>query len=155
MKTTLGIRFLKIESDGYHLQIKAKINGKNANLLIDTGASKTVFDKARLAAFIKGAMIEEHDRLSTGLGTTSMQSHQAMLKKLTLGSLVIENYLAVALDLSHVNETYAKLGYKPIDGVLGSDILKDYKAVIDYAGKKMRLEWKAAKTKKKKKAAKK
>ncbi|TND03492.1 MAG: putative aspartyl protease [Bacteroidetes bacterium] len=141
MITSVPIRFLKIEHDGFHLLIKTQINGKSASILIDTGASKTVFDKERLAKLIKTELIREHDRLSTGLGTTNMQSHQAVIKKFKLGDLVVENYMSVALDLSHVNETYARLGYKPIDGVLGSDILKEYKAVIDYEKKILKLKF--------------
>jgi hypothetical protein len=140
MKVQLPLRLLTIEGDGFHLSVKIKINGKAANAILDTGASKTVFDKTRIVRFLKKEQITEHDRLSTGLGTASMQSHVVPLRKLTLGKLDITGYSGVVLDLSHVNQTYEMIGLKPIDAVLGSDILNEYKAVIDFAKKTLSLE---------------
>ena len=51
-KSTLPIHFIKLNDFGVHLVVKAKINGKIANMLIDTGASNTVFDKTRIATFL-------------------------------------------------------------------------------------------------------
>ena len=149
---------LSIEGDGYHLQVKIKINGKAANAIIDTGASKTVFDKTRIDQFLKKEKITEHDRMSTGLGTASMQSHVVVLKKLSIGKLDIPDYNGIVLDLSHVNQTYETIGLKPIDAVIGSDIMEKYKAVIDYNKKTLSLNFTAKKKEKKKlkkKAAKK
>ena len=140
MKITLPLRLLNIEGDGFHLSVKIKINGKTAHAILDTGASKTVFDKTRLAGFLKKEKVTEHDRMSTGLGTSSMQSQVVALKKLALGKLTIENYNGVVLDLSHVNLTYETIGLKPIDAVLGSDILQQFKAVIDFNKKLLTLE---------------
>lgn len=136
MAIKIPIRLLNIEGDGFHLQIKIRINGKAANAIIDTGASKTVFDKTRIDHFLKKEKITEHDRMSTGLGTASMKSHEVILKKFSIGKADMIDYKSVVLDLSHVNQTYSSIGLKPIDGVLGSDVLELYKAVIDY-GKKV------------------
>ena len=46
------------------------------------------------------------------------------------------------LDLSHVNQSYEQIGLKPIDGVLGSDVLLKYNAVIDYEKKILKLKFK-------------
>lgn len=132
MKTTLPIEIFPIEEDGYHLKIIITINGKAANLILDTGASRTVFDEARIAKFVAQENIEVNDRLSAGLGTNSMESKQVLLDEIQIGEITILNYNAAVLDLTHVNQSYEKLELKPIDGVLGGDILVDYKAVIDY-----------------------
>jgi predicted aspartyl protease len=130
--TSIPIEILLIEDDGAHLLIKAKINGKNAKLLIDTGASRSVFDQEKIRAFVNDKFFEKHDKLSTGLGTNSMPTSTVTIKSFKLGELLIENFNAVLLDLQHVNTTYVQLGYKAIDGVLGNDVLMRYKAVIDY-----------------------
>ncbi|CAN5240462.1 hypothetical protein BH09BAC5_BH09BAC5_11420 [soil metagenome] len=155
MKVILPIKLLNIEGDGYHLQIKIKINGKNANAIIDTGASKTVFDKTRIEKFLKKEKITEHDRMSTGLGTASMQSHVVELKKLSIGKLDIPDYNGVVLDLSHVNQTYSAIGLSPIDAVLGSDIMEQYKAIIDFNKKTLSLTFSPIKKSGKKKVVKK
>ena len=36
------------------------------------------------------------------------------------------------LDLSAVSEMYQSVGFKPIQGILGGDFLRQYQAVINY-----------------------
>ena len=139
MKTTIPIEIFPIEDDGYHLKIAIAVNGKMANMIVDTGASRTVFDATRIAQFVVYETIEEHDRLSTGLGTNTMESKKVVLNKVEIGAVAITNYQAAVLDLSHVNQSYEKLSLAPVDGVLGSDILVDYRALIDYQKKELRL----------------
>lgn len=137
--TILPLRILHLNDKGAHLLIAVRINGKKARVLIDTGASNTVFDKHRLPDFLKGARMETEERLSSGLGTSNMQSQSAVLNKLELGSIIIKNHYTLVLDLSHVNSSYENMKLKPIDGVIGGDILKKYKANIDYGKKKLVL----------------
>jgi predicted aspartyl protease len=139
MKTILPIKIFPIEEDGYHLKVSVSINGKIAIMILDTGASRSVFDETRIAQFVPSEKIEEHDRLSTGLGTNTMKSKKVFFDKITIGEIEISNYEAAVLDLSHVNQSYQKLGLSPVDGVLGGDILVDYNAVIDYEKKELRL----------------
>lgn len=159
MKISIPIRLLHIEGDGHHLAVTLHLNGKAANAILDTGASKTVFDKEQITAFLSDETIADNETLSTGLGTTTMQSHIVMIRKMRVGKLKIENYQSVVLDLSHVNATYEQLGLAKIAGVLGSDILEKYKAVIDYGKRKLFLtipaERKAVKKIAKKKPARK
>jgi predicted aspartyl protease len=138
--TKLTLKVLSIEGDGYHLYINAKINGHKAHLLVDTGASKTVFDKNRIVNFSEENKLVELDRLSTGLGTDSMRGHMIDIDEISLGTIKVKNYQGLALDLSHVNASYDKLGLEPIDGVLGSDILHEYNAIIDYKNQELTLE---------------
>lgn len=138
--TKLNLRVVSIEGDGWHLYIHAKINGQHANLLVDTGASKTVFDKTRVVTFMEDANLVELDKFSTGLGTDSMRGHMIAIDEIELGGITVKNYQGLALDLSHVNASYDKLGIEPIDGVLGSDILHEYNANISYKTKKLQLE---------------
>lgn len=142
--TQIPIETLSIEDDGSHLLLKTKINGKNARLLIDTGASRTVFDQERILQFVSGKTFVEHDKLSTGLGTNSMRTSTVILKSLRIGNLTIDSFNAVLLDLKHVNDTYGKLGYTAIDGVLGNDILVKFKATISYKKLMLTLSLKEA-----------
>ncbi|MBI4929226.1 MAG: clan AA aspartic protease [Bacteroidetes bacterium] len=136
MTTSIPIQILKLD-DGFHLLISIRVNGKAARALIDTGASQTVFDNTRIKHFLKSEKLEKHDKLSTGLGTNDMKSHLVVMEKISLGKIEIKNYKTVVIDLSHVNAAYKQMKQKPIDGVLGSDLLKKYKAVIDYGKKKL------------------
>lgn len=142
MISTIPFKILNIDGEGFHLMIKIKINNKVSNLIIDTGASKTVFDKHRIKNFVSEKKFDTHDKLSSGLGTNSMQSQLVTLKKIKIGEVEIANYHTILLDLSHVNQSYEQIGLKPVDGVLGSDVLLKYNAVIDYEKKILKLKFK-------------
>jgi len=139
MKTILPLEIFPIENDGYHIKVVIKVNEKEASMILDTGASRSVFDESRIMAFINGNELESHDRLSSGLGTNTMTSKKVLIEEFQLGEIVIANYEATVLDLMHVNQSYEKLDLNPVDGILGGDILNDYDAVIDYAKKELIL----------------
>ncbi|MFN5323924.1 MAG: retropepsin-like aspartic protease [Bacteroidota bacterium] len=135
----IPIRLLKIEQNGCHPIVSAKLNNKSIRMVIDTGASQTVFDKTRIEKLLGKEALEHIKILSAGLGTSKMKSMLVRVKKLKLGDMVFVDNDFVVLDLSHVNNSYAMMGMKPIDGVIGGDILKRAKAVIDYGKKEMVL----------------
>lgn len=142
MITTIPFKILNIDGEGFHLMIKLKINNRSSSMIIDTGASKTVFDTTRIKKFVDQKTFDTHDRLSSGLGTNTMKSQLATIKKIKVGDLEMKEYKTVLLDLSHVNQSYEQIGLKPVDGVLGSDILLKYNAVIDYEKKVLKLKFK-------------
>lgn len=139
MKTRIPLTIFPIEDDGYHIKVNITINGKEASMILDTGASHSVFDETRIADFVDDDQVEDHDRLSSGLGTNTMVSKKVLINKLQIGKLEIVDYDATILDLMHVNQSYEKLELDPVDGVLGGDILNGYNAVIDYAKKELTL----------------
>ena len=130
----ISLRFVKLEADGFHLFVNAELNGKRINMLVDTGASKTVFDINRISKFVRKRKksFKSFKNLSTGLGTNTMKSHFTIVEKFCVSELALEDYTAILLDMTHVNQSYKMLGLPAIDGVLGSDLLMEYKAVIDY-----------------------
>jgi len=138
--TTIPFKVLSIGGEGFHLIMKIYINGKVANIIIDTGASKTVFDKKRILKYVTNKKFGKHDNLSSGLGTSTMKSQFTTIKKIKIGKIEIADYKTILLDLSHVNKSYQQVGLKPIDGVLGSDILLNYNAVIDFDKKILKLK---------------
>ena len=140
MTVIIPLKFLSILGAGTHLLVAVKINGQKANMLVDTGASRTVFDINRIGKFTEKKKFKKNKDLSTGLGTNSMQSHNTLLKKFEIGKIKVENVEAILLDLKHVNESYENIGLPNIDGVLGGEILVDYKAVIDYGKKQLKLK---------------
>ena len=141
MPVNIPINIIPIENDGFHLLMKIKINNRFANMIIDTGASRTVFDENLILEFLENdkTEFEENERLSTGLGTNTMKSKAFMLDSLKFGEFEIKDYQAVVLDLKHVNESYKMLNLPIIHGVLGGDLLKKYKAVIYYKTKMIKL----------------
>lgn len=135
----VAINIISIEGDGFHIIAEGLINGKSARFVVDTGASRTVFDKERILAYIDNPEFNEKEGLSAGIGGTDISSFIFKLEELSFGELSVKDYQAVAMDLSNVNNSYAMLNIPPVDGVLGGDLLYKHKAVISYKLKKMRL----------------
>jgi len=139
MITKIPFQLIKIEDSGFHLLIEIQINNKIALLIIDTGASKTVFDLSRIENYINNTAFTDNEILSTGLGTNTLASKSVILENIRIGTFELKNYPAIVIDLQHVNESYEKLGLQAFDGVLGSDILYKFKASIDYKTKILKL----------------
>jgi len=133
------LQLLDIEGDGFHIMVKGLIHGKEANFLIDTGASRSVFDPKTVTNFIDDIQFEKKEGLTAGVGSSDLESATFKIDTLALGELEITDYEAVALDLENIHEMYGKLGLPHIDGIIGGDLLKRYKAIINYKSKKLRL----------------
>lgn len=133
------LQLLDIEGEGFHIMIKGLIHGKEANFLIDTGASRSVFDPSTISNFIDDLEFEKKEGITAGVGSSDLESSTFTINSLAFGELEIRDYEAVALDLSNIHEMYDKLGLPRIDGILGGDLLKKHKAVINYRSKKLRL----------------
>ena len=67
MKYKIKMEVCELEKKNYHLFIALKIGNKTARLLVDTGASKTVFDSERVLQFVKEKKIKTNDSKSVGL----------------------------------------------------------------------------------------
>ena len=133
------LQLLDIEGEGFHIMVKGTIHGKEANFLIDTGASRSVFDPNTIASFIDDIQFQKKEGMAAGLGSSDLESATFVIETFTLGELEIHDYEAVALDMENVHEMYDTLGLPHIDGIIGGDLLKRHKAVINYRYKKMRL----------------
>ena len=77
--------------------------------------------------------------MTAGVGSSDLESATFLIDVFSIGEMEIRDYEAVALDLENVHEMYGKLGLPRIDGIVGGDLLKRYKAVINYRSKKLRL----------------
>ena len=133
------IQLLDIEGEGFHIMVRGMIHGKEASFLIDTGASRSVFDPKTITTFIEDIQFEKKEGMSAGVGSSDLESATFVIDRLGIGALEITDYEAVALDLENIHEMYGKLGLPHIDGIIGGDLLKRHKAVINYRSKKLRL----------------
>lgn len=113
-----------------HLLIKAKINGNNGNFILDTGASNSCIGFEGITVFQLKA--KDSKTKASGAGATGMHTQMATNNKIKLGNWKQSGLELVIFDLSHVNEALAVYKVKPVDGIIGADILLNGKAIIDY-----------------------
>lgn len=135
----LPIQLLDIEGEGFHVMIQGRINDLEANFLIDTGASRSVFDPTVITRFIDDPRFEKKEGITAGVGGSELESATFIINKLSLGDIDLLDYEAVALDLENIHETYQKLGLPTIDGIIGGDLLYRLKATLNYRLRKIRL----------------
>jgi hypothetical protein len=136
--TEIPLKVIDLQGDGFHLLVDVSLCKKTFTLVLDTGASKTAFDQSLIQAEVEADLILS-DKLSTGLGTNTMESFIMQVNDLHIGLLPIEPFEAAVLDLSAINVAYAELGQPKVLGVLGSDVLMKYRAIIDYGKGKLIL----------------
>jgi hypothetical protein len=127
----------RLDLTGYHLFVNVKVNEKKCRFLIDTGASHTVLDKGFFEKNLGSKNLKTVKQATTGLHSSTDESHFGKIKELFIGSLMVKNYQIAAVDLSHVNEIYSTIKKPKIHGILGSDILLKYKMIIDYGKAKI------------------
>lgn len=135
-KITVPLQMIDLHDDGFHPLLDITIFNMPFKVVLDTGASRTAFDHQMLLAANQDALIIASERLSTGLGTNSMESATAVINNVWIGELLIPEIEVAVLDLSTINIAYRELGHPEVLGVIGSDILVKYKALIDF-GKKV------------------
>jgi len=132
MKHKIELEKLELNDGGVHLLISAKINNKKVRLVLDTGASRTVMDSNRHERWHNGADVQDLEHKSAGLGTDSMQSALTKVETIKFGDFKLKQFEVVLLDLMHVNSSYNQFGIKPVDGILGGDLLHNFDAIINY-----------------------
>lgn len=137
MKSVIPLELVDIDGEGYHFTVEVIINGKNARMVLDTGASRSVFDSNCLTEFVDEPDLKEEDRLSTGVGSNTLKSFSIGFEKLLIGEIEIEDYAIAVLDLQHITSSYSNIGKGIVHGVIGGDILHQYKAIINYEEENM------------------
>ena len=135
----LPIHLLDIEGEGFHVMVKGKINGMEANFIIDTGASRSVFDPTVITRFVENPQFKKKPGLTAGVGGSDIDTSTFIIDTLSFGDIEIHHYEAVALDLENIHETYQKLKLPAIDGIIGGDLLYRLKATINYRLRKIRF----------------
>lgn len=131
------LTLINLQDDGFHLLVEIVVFGQKLFAVVDTGASRSVFDKTFIQTHIK-ELEHTEDTHATTLFTTS-STLQASIPKLKIGSLILRDYETVALDLEAVNQAYEGLGHPPISAIIGGDLLLKFHATINYRKMKMFL----------------
>jgi len=139
MPSKISIEVIELEQDNYHLLVNSRFsNGNERKWVIDTGASKSVFDLNLAECFkpVEGLTEELH---SAGFYDEPIKSTLGILNSFSIGKFRIDQMKAAVMDLSHINALYSKYSGIKICGLLGGDFLIRYKAVIDYRKKRLIL----------------
>lgn len=113
-----------------HYKLSIKINNKKGDFILDTGASTSCIGFESASYFILNTV--ESEIKAAGAGAIDMETKIAINNQLEIGRLKLNNQDIILFDLSHVNSALHQVDENGIHGILGADLLKRLRAVIDY-----------------------
>ncbi|MGV8812826.1 MAG: retropepsin-like aspartic protease [Gelidibacter sp.] len=121
-----------------HFEIKATINGVKGLFILDTGASNSCVGFEAIDTFKLKA--KDSEIKAAGAGATDMLTQVSKKNKLKIGKWKKDKVPLILFNLTHVNTALLNYNSKPVDGIIGADILKKAKAIIDYDKKYVYLK---------------
>ena len=126
-----------------HFEIVAKINGISGRFILDTGASNTCIGMDKIEFF--NLISKESEIKAAGAGATNMETLISIKNNIKIGKWSNSKQKIVLFDLTHVNEALTTHKALPVDGIIGADVLKKAKAIIDYKKSFVYLKQKSSK----------
>ena len=132
----LSISFKRLKTN--HIQVKAEINSVKGVFIIDTGASNSCID-LKLCDFYNIIYEKSSEKASSA---TNQISNTMISKKnqIKIGKWFKKNMTIVLFDMTFINKTLNEHGIDSVSGIIGSDLLKKGKAIIDYSENKLFLK---------------
>ncbi len=134
-----GYKRIKLEfTKTNHLELVAKINNIEGNFILDTGASSTCVGMESVKHF--ELLAEDSDIKAAGAGATNMLTQIAQKNQIEIKGWKKKKVDLVLFDLRHVNEALINHDAEKVHGIIGADLLKRGKAIIDYKNKTLYLK---------------
>lgn len=134
-----GYQRIKLKfTETQHFELVAKINKIEGNFILDTGASSTCVGFEAVTHF--KLLAEDSEVRAAGAGATNMLTQIAQQNNIEIKGWRTKKIDLVLFDLTHVNQALVNHKAQKVHGIIGADILKKGKAVIDYKNKALYLK---------------
>lgn len=121
-----------------HFEIKVTLNGVKGLFILDTGASNSCVGFEAVEIFKLKA--KDSEIKAAGAGATDMTTQISKKNTVKIGKWEKDKIALILFNLTHVNTALINHNSKPVDGIIGADILKKAKAIIDYKNKDLYLK---------------
>jgi Aspartyl protease len=121
-----------------HFEVKATVNGIKGLFILDTGASNSCIGFESVDAF--NLDVQDSDVKAAGAGAIDMHTQISKKNSVAIGKWQQKKTTLVLFNLTHVNTALTNHNSNPVDGIIGADILKKTKAIIDYNKKYLYLK---------------
>lgn len=128
MRQFVAIPFIREKS--HHITVRARLAGRSARFIVDTGAGGTILDSKAVSRY--KLKLSSASRKAGGVGSAPTRMNYVAKHDLALMGLDLSDTKLLTLDLSHVNTGLKKAKVEPVVGVLGADVLWRGHAIIDY-----------------------
>lgn len=121
-----------------HFEVIAQLNDIEGRFILDTGASNTCVGFDCINHF--NLISKDSEVKASGAGATNMLTQISKKNSLQVGNWEKKKVNIVLFDLTHVNSALTLHDAMPVHGIIGADVLKTGKAVIDYDKKMLFLK---------------
>jgi len=128
---------VELEANTYHPLVKAEFTGLDEHWwIIDSGASKSVFDMSLIGYFDAD---ECQSVMATGLGKEVVETNSGIIPEFKIGGFNFGPLKVALVNFQHINDEYAKFSDKKIVGLIGCDFLYSQRAILDFEIAMMKL----------------
>jgi hypothetical protein len=130
---SVKLNFLKTK----HYSLNATINGINGKFILDTGASSSCI----CTSLENNFNIISKETMEKASSATSKINNTKISKNNTIQIGKWENKInLITFDMSHINHALNEKKINSVSGIIGADILKKSKAILDYKSNKLYLK---------------
>lgn len=126
------------ESEGYNLYVDGKVNGTRARLMVDTGAFATLLH----SQFVQRMNIPMHQTKFRSIGINLAESRVriANISRFSVGSMEMRSHNVGVINLERLVHEGLLDARPPVVGLLGSEMLQRYHAIIDFGTNSLYLK---------------
>ncbi|MFD0861107.1 TIGR02281 family clan AA aspartic protease [Sungkyunkwania multivorans] len=110
----------------------AEINDIKGRFILDTGASGTCVGIGAAKKFGLHLNAKDSTIKAAGAGGVGLETMIAKGNSIHIGTWKRKRFDIILFDMIHVNTALVEHNATPVDGIIGADILRKAKAVIDY-----------------------
>ena len=125
-------------TEGWNLYVDSKLNGKPAQLMIDTGAFTTLIHRS----FVKEMRLKTKDTPYTS-GAVNLEERGlqlAVIRRFAVGPYLVKGKEVGVMNLDGLIHGDLLQGEPPVAGLLGSEFLRRNNAIIDFGTRTLYLK---------------
>ena len=120
-----------------HYLLKACINGVEGKFILDSGASSSCMC---LSLESKFKIDSKKNKIKASSATSNMEDTRLSKNNAIKIRKWRSKISLVSIDMTHINKVLNEKETESVDGIIGADVLKKSKAVIDYESNKLYLK---------------
>lgn len=126
------------ENEGYNLYVDGSVNGTKARLMVDTGAFATLLH----SQFVLRMKIPSRQTKFRSVGVNLAQSRVrlATITRFSVGSMDMQSHMVGVINLERLIHGGLLDASPPVAGLLGSEMLQRYHAIIDFGTNSLYLK---------------
>jgi predicted aspartyl protease len=115
-------------ASGHHL-VDVTLDGKPATFVVDTGAGATVLHAPYAASFLGQAAATQRGQAIGAGGSIALSAYP--ITGLSIGGTATGLRQIYALDLGSVVKALDPIAGRPVNGVIGQDVMRAQHAIVD------------------------